>query len=252
MLGTKNKYLPKIVAASIIGPYHKAKGLKCQDCFAFYNDSSRIVAVVSDGAGSAKYGKIGAKYACHVVCDILAKAKLKNIKQDIVDAIEIARDSLLFHRLNKCKNEDGLIDFAATMLGVVYQKDKGMFFHIGDGAGIALLDEPKEKYVISEPENGIFSSETFFYTMDDWKDSLRFMPFEKASSLFLMTDGVTGFALKKNTRLYEKGFISPINRFLQDESNIKRAAKALKNTLDTKKARDLSMDDKTLMWIGLK
>jgi len=106
--------------------------------------------------------------------------------------------------------------------------------------------------VISEPENGIFSSETYFYTMDDWKDSLRFTPFSQADSLFLMTDGVTGFALKKNARSLEKGFIGPINVFLKKETNVKKAQKALKNTLETPKAKSLSGDDKTMMWIDLK
>ena len=251
MRGMKNN-LPKIIAASVTGPYHKAKSLKCQDFFAFAKSSTRLIAVVSDGAGSAKYGAIGAKHICNTVCQVMSRAKLKNVKQDVIDAIEAARDGLLIHRLNKNKNEDGLIDFAATMIGVVYTHGQGLFFHIGDGAGIALLSEPKDKCIISEPENGIFSSETFFYTMDDWKDSLRFTPFENATSLFLMTDGVTGFALKKNMRAYEKGFIAPINEFLQNENNIKYAERALKNTLDTPKAKNLSIDDKTLMWVGLK
>ncbi len=247
----KNKSIGKIVAASVVGPYHKTKGLQCQDCFDFFQSSSRIVAVVSDGAGSAKYGKIGAKNVCETLCRVLSKSKLENIKQDIIDAIEIARDCLVTHRLNKPKNENGFIDFAATLVGAVYANGKGLFFHIGDGAGIALLNENKDKYVISEPENGIFSSETFFYTMDDWKDSLRFTPFDKANTLFLMTDGVTGFALKRNMRAYEKGFILPINHFLEAEADIKRAKRALKNTLETPQAQSLSMDDKTLVWVHL-
>ncbi|MBQ7659421.1 MAG: protein phosphatase 2C domain-containing protein [Alphaproteobacteria bacterium] len=247
MLGTKNK--TKIVGVSVVGPYHKAKGLKCQDCFAFFQNTSRVVAVVSDGAGSAKYGKIGAKNVCDVLCRVLKRAKFDNIKQDVVDAIEVARDALLIHRFNKQKNEDGLVDFAATLVGAVYFKGRGFFFHIGDGAAIALLGENKDSYVISEPENGIFSSETFFYTMDDWKDSLRFTPFENASSLFLMTDGVTGFALKKSARTFEKGFVLPINHFLEGQTNLKHAKKALKNTLETPKAQNLSMDDKTLVWV---
>lgn len=248
----KNKNAYRVVAASTAGPYHKAKGLKCQDFFAFQENGSKMVAVVSDGAGSAKYGAIGAKHVCNTLCRVLSHAKSKDVRQNIIDAIEIARDELTFHRLNKGKNEDGLIDFAATVVGAVYQNGKGLFFHIGDGAGIALFEENEHAFVISEPENGIFASETFFYTMDDWKDSLRFTPFSKAQSFFLMTDGVTGFALKKNARTLEKGFIHPINLFLKNEKNIKKAQKALKNTLETPKARSLSGDDKTMMWIGLK
>ena len=249
MPGLRNKNCYRVVVATTVGPYHKTKGLEGQDRFACQKKGQRIVGVVSDGAGSAKYGKIGAKTICQRLCDILLRADMKDIRQGIVDGIESVRDELALHRFNKLKNENGLIDFAATVVGVVYEKNKGVFFHIGDGAGIAM---GQNACVISEPENGIFTSETFFFTMDDWKDSLRFTPFKEANSIFLMTDGVTGFALKKNMRALEKGFIEPINAFLKNENNTKKASRALKNTLETPKASSLNGDDKTLMWIGLK
>lgn len=248
----KNKNAFQIVVASTVGPYHKARGMGGQDCFACMQNKGRVVAVVSDGAGSAKHGKIGAQYICEKICEVLIKADFKNIRQNVVDAIEYARDELMMHRLNKTKNENGLIDFSATVVGAAYQNGKGVFFHIGDGAGVALINDKAQNVVISEPENGIFASETFFYTMDDWKDSLRFTPFEKAQSLFLMTDGVTGFALKKNEKTLEQGFVLPINLFLMQENDGKKAARALKNTLETPKACRLSADDKTLMWVRLK
>lgn len=248
----KNNSPYKVVYVTLAGPYHKQKGLKCQDFCAYMQKQNKVVGVVSDGAGSAKYGHIGAKYVCRALCRVLASAKKEDIRQQIIDAIEIARNELVCHRLNKSKNEAGLIDFAATLVGVYYNGSKGLFFHIGDGAGVALNAGKNSEAVISEPENGIFSSETFFFTMEDWKDSLRFTPFEKAQSLFLMTDGVTGFALKKGGRSLEDGFIEPIEAFLKNEKSVKRAAKALKNTLETPKACRLSGDDKTLMRIGLK
>lgn len=41
------------------------------------------------------------------------------------------------------------------------QKIKGCF-HIGDGAALALNSENKDDFVISRPQNGLFSCETFF------------------------------------------------------------------------------------------
>ncbi len=252
MPGTNKKNITDIIVASTTGLYHKNKGLQSQDYFAFQKSSNRIIAVVSDGAGSSKYGKIGAKCICETVTRILSRGNLTQIKQNIIDAIEASRDILLCHRLNKSKNENGLIDFAATVVGVLIEKDKGIFFHIGDGAGIAMLEKNSDSYVISEPENGIFSSETYFYTMDDWKDSLRFTSFMGATGLFLMTDGVTKFALKKDERSIEKKFLTPIEKYLREEKNAKRAERALKNTLETPKATAICADDKTLMWIKLK
>lgn len=252
MTGTKNKKKrPKIVAVSVAGPYHRTQNLPCQDCFRHVCRGNKLVAVVSDGAGSARFGKIGAGIVCETLCDILAAAPFSNIRQKIIDALQIARQKLVLHRLNKNKNESGIIDFAATVVGVVYCQNKGVFFHIGDGAGIALPRKSGGKTIISRPENGTFACETYFYTMDDWQDSLRFTPFEKAGSLMLMTDGVTGFAFKNDYENAEDGFIEPINRYLRQEPDARRAARALNNTLNTPRACQLNADDKTLLWAGL-
>ena len=248
---TNKKQNMHIVATSVTGPYHRAKNLPCQDFYAHACRGDRLVAVVSDGAGSARYGKIGAKTVCDTLCDILISGSLHNVRQKVIDALEAARQKLIYHRFNKSKSENGLIDFAATVVGTVYTKKGGLFFHIGDGAAIALNDSHPH-IIVSRPENGLFSCETYFFTMDDWKDSLRFTPFDKANSLMLMTDGVTSFAFTKGFDNIENGFVEPINRFLHSESNRRKAVRALNNTLDAPRACHLNPDDKTLLWVGLR
>lgn len=242
----------QVVATSVRGVWHENQNLPCQDYFCHQIRGQKLVAVVADGAGSAKYGKIGAKIVCETLCDVLMNKAMHQIKKQIVQALEIARDKLVMHRLNKQKSEDGLIDFAATVVGAVCHKQKGVFFHIGDGAAMAFLQVPQGEAVISRPENGHFSCETYFYTMDDWQDSLRFTFFEKAQSLMLMTDGVSGFAFKNGYAYLEKKFVEPIDSYLQAEKNPKRAKRALNNTLSTQMARRLNPDDKTLLWARLK
>ncbi len=240
----------QILASSVTGSYHRSKNLPCQDYFKHKQCGEKIVAVISDGAGSAKFGKIGAKIVCDTLCDILISTSAKDIKQKIISAIEVARNKLILHRFNKSKHENGIIDFAATLVGVYYHKNKGIFFHIGDGAAIAFINSSNT--VISQPENGIFACETYFYTMDDWKDSLRFTTFEKADSLMLMTDGVTNFAFKNDYEEIETGFVNPINIFLHNEKNKNKALRALNNTLANPKALKINPDDKTFLWAGLK
>lgn len=246
MKKTNNKI--KVVAASVCGPMHNYRKMPCQDYFKHKKGKQNFVAVVSDGAGSAKFGKIGAKIICETVVDLLINCPFNQSKEKIVQAIEVARNKLLRHRLNKSKNTDGIMDFAATLIGAVYYKGQGIFFHIGDGAGIALSDDNYENFVASRPENGNFSCETFFYTMDDWKDSLRFTSFENAKTLFLMSDGLTNFAFAPDYSRIEKGFIAPINEFLDKETSKDKAVRALNNTLNTPQAKKLNSDDKTLLW----
>ena len=156
------------------------------------------------------------------------------------------------HRLNKTKDEKGIADFAATVVGIVYHKDEGLFFHIGDGAAIALKDDSYENFVASRPENGNFACETFFYTQQAWAENLRFTSFSNAHTIFLMSDGLTNFSFANDFKDIEKGFIVPINNFLRDEKAKTKAERALANTLNTPRAQKLNSDDKTLVWAKVK
>ena len=44
----------------------------------------------------------------------------------------------MFHRLNSANNPKGIVAFAATVVGAVCHRGRGIFFHIGDGAAIAF------------------------------------------------------------------------------------------------------------------
>lgn len=240
----------RIVAASVRGGLHQRSNMPCQDYFK-HTRGKNFVAVVSDGAGSAKFGKIGAKVVCETICDLLKNAGWNQIRDTIIHAVRVSRGKLCRHRFNKSKNEQGLGDFSATVIGMVHHNGKGLFFHIGDGAGIAFLDDEHNEFVASRPENGSFSCETFFYTQQAWQENLRFLNFEKAKSVFLMSDGVSSFSFSPDFRKIEKGFTSPIDAYLANEKDRRKALRALNNTLNMPKAQRINSDDKTLVWIRL-
>lgn len=245
----KNKI--KVVAASIRGPMHIHKDLPCQDFCRYDASGKNFVAIVSDGAGSAKYGKIGARIVCDTLIDLLKNIKFVDAKDAIKKAIEIARNKILRHRLNKTKDELGMMSFSATIVGVIYHQKSGLFFHIGDGAALAFRNGGYDDFVASPPENGSFSCETYFYTQADWGTNLRFTPLENTHTIFLMSDGLTNFSFTPDFRNIEKGFIMPINNFLEEENSCIKAKKVLANTLNNAEAKRLNSDDKTLLWARL-
>ncbi len=241
----------KVYTACVTGPIHLSRGQKCQDYCRYSTRGANFVAVVSDGAGSTKYGRIGAKIVCDTLIDLLANANFKNIRNAITNAIEVARDKITFHRLNSSNNKKGIMAFSATVVGVVCHHGEGLFFHIGDGAALAFTSPDLSKYTASKPENGIFACETYFYTMDDWKESLRFTPFHEADTVILMSDGLTNFSFSSDFSRIEPNFLLPITKFLKSETQKTKAERALSNTFQTLKAQKLNPDDKTFLWAKL-
>lgn len=238
----------RVVSANIKGLRNLQNNVSCQDHCHHSIGGKNFVAIVSDGAGSAKYGKIGARIACETIVDLLKNVSFGNIKKEVYRAVEIAREKIFYHRLNK-RNED-ISKFAATIVGLVYHKKYGgIFFHIGDGAGICFVDNKYDNFVISKPENGDFSCETYFYTMNNWKSSLRITSFEKKHNTFiLMSDGLTNFSFSNDFTKIEENFLFPINEFLSQELVKSKAMRALTKTLSNPKAAIINPDDKTFLW----
>jgi len=124
----------------------------------------------------------------------------------------------------------------------------GLFFHIGDGAALAVASS--ERWVLSPPSNGEYSHETYFFTEPNWRSNLRFKLIGPGyDTIFVMTDGVTdlGFRNQGGGPQPFMAFFEPIGRFLAGAER-GEGETALGATLDTPAARERSTDDKTLVW----
>ncbi|MBR6355548.1 MAG: protein phosphatase 2C domain-containing protein, partial [Alphaproteobacteria bacterium] len=116
----------RTLSACLRGALHKANNMPCQDYACSKVLKNKLVGVVSDGAGSAPYGQIGAKVICKTLCDLLVRSSHRTIRRDVVKAIETARQKLIFHRYNKSKSEHDLINFSATVVGFFCHNGKGI------------------------------------------------------------------------------------------------------------------------------
>jgi Protein phosphatase 2C len=189
------------VGASVRGAAHEATGQPCQDRFAIGVGEDWVVAIVSDGAGSAARAFDGARIVSEQLCrqlsdflkdnhrsDVLAADLASRVKGVLIEGIERARQC--------CVDEAGagekLRSFHATIVGAVVLNTAGVLFHLGDGGASAHRRTATglETICFSAPENGEYANETFFFTQDDWRQHLRLTEIPgPADAVWLMTDG---------------------------------------------------------------
>ena len=241
----------QVAGTSVAGPCHANDD--CQDRHrVLVTPGGVLIAVVSDGAGSAKYSGDGAALLCEHVADalvnLLGRSKPKSVAADslgqaVRDGIAKAREAALALGIER---EAGLEAFHATLVGAVVVPGKGgLFFHIGDGAALAV-SPAGERWLLSPPSNGEYADTTYFFTEQDWQANLRFSPIEPGyETIFVMTDGVTDLGLQGSQP--HMPFFDPIGRFLAGASR-EEGELALRATLDSEAARGRTGDDKTLVW----
>jgi hypothetical protein len=231
-------------AASAIGKGHIDGGTPCQDAFSYAIGNGRLVAVVCDGAGSAQRSEIGAKECSSTISNFLAEQSgtaSAACGRDVIEyAVEAARAIIQARaaELNLSPRE-----LACTLVGAVVHEEGGCLFHIGDGVGVVELEGLLP--VVSHPENGEYANETYFVTIDDWKNHLRIETFSgKLTCLVLMSDGTMPFAFKRPS-LYGP-FMNPVKSYLATVSE-QDGSGALGVTLGGEGTWKITSDDKTLL-----
>lgn len=247
----------KVVVGQVIGPSHVRTCEPCQDAYRWCVEGEQLTAIVSDGAGSAREGLHGANIVCETLSDHFRDQFRKDnfpsssnsAYHEVAGGIRKARKVLLEKVTDEYLEYKGptIEQFHATVVGVIAKAQTGYFFHIGDGSAAAVKGCSWTHCTISPPENGEFIDETFFFTLDNWQVHLRITKFCFADLLILMSDGVTPFALTKDHRGLDSPFIDPVTSYL-DQVDPDAGASALAATLDTARAREISQDDKTMLW----
>jgi len=243
----------KVVASSVPGTSHREQNIPCQDAYQWSVENNILIAVVSDGAGSASKSDIGSQVVSNTITEHMQgfcsdQNKMSDsdfLKQEITNAIEKARKLLLAEN-----NEALLEDYYATIVGCICTPTVGLFFQIGDGLGAAVYNNDWQNCIMSLPENGEFSDQTYFYTQDNWQEHLRFSAFDpEVQYLILMSDGAMSFAAAKQLKGLESKFMVPVSHYLE-QNDQQQGNTALESTLDSPKTYSITGDDKTLLWVA--
>lgn len=210
----------RFASALATGTSHVRTGLPCQDriiCRTPGEDT--IIVVVSDGAGSAAKGEVGAEIATTVFCESI-EAQLG--LADAFDAQAAVRQALtdVIAAINDRAESDGapIREYAATLLAFVQVGETAAAIQIGDGV-ICLSDEADTWAWFEWPQRGEYASSTYFVTDRGAEGHARVDAVSPAPrAVILMSDGLEPLTLEYATRTVYHPFAAPLVRRLK-ESN---------------------------------
>lgn len=246
----------RMAGCSIVGHSHLDRGEECDDNFAWAQVADWMVAVVSDGAGSAPHGDRGSSLASRLVSNQIAYdlARTHARSPDDPEIAEIVTLALSDTRevieAFAGLHDDALRDYGHTIVGAVMRGRRALFFHIGDGAAIAMQRHGKDRWALaahSMPRNGEFANATYFLTENGWRQQLQLASVEDFDTILMMTDGLTPFALDRGQAEPDPNFVIGVVDDLNDLDS-GAAQKSIRRLLMRDKIAMGDGDDKTLLW----
>jgi len=209
----------KYAYATKIGTSHLNNNTVCQDtsmCSNFFDldKNSIMLAVISDGAGSALYGDISSQCVCYsFIKYVKNKLKYKNLNDFTnVDYQEFITQYTKETSELAQKRNTPLSNFNCTFLGFVSDGNISIFFQVGDGAIVTQIN--KEWKTVFLPDKGEFANTTNFITNYDRHKSFHFKKIDDTPDfIVLFSDGIEHLVLKNGDQPHDQFFnniIKPI------------------------------------------
>jgi hypothetical protein len=191
----------RFAAASVEGTSHIRDGRPGQDahyCEVLETpDGPMVIAVVSDGAGSAPRGGDGSAFIC---ADLVARLKATLLAEPDIEGDRWLRDCIGETRsalmAKAAAEEESPRQFAATVLVVVLAAEWSAFAQLGDGAIVVSERGTHEWNWLFWPQRGEYANSTCFLTDGAAAESLQveFMA-EALEEAALFTDGLQHLVL---------------------------------------------------------
>ena len=240
-------------AASAVGTSHIRSGKRLQDAYAVSTCGKDLVfAVVSDGAGSARFGAYGAWLVCRKLKvrfqDWSTKQESLPDDETLVGWIDESRDCIAEIAEQR---ESAPRQFAATLAALFISPGEVVGLHIGDSAIVGRCGSKWK--VICWPETGEYASTTYFVT-DEPKPVMNIVREPREYDAFaLFSDGVGEFALSQLERQAHPGFFEPMLRAVDastDTGWLPELSRELGTFLAGPSVCERTDDDKTLILLS--
>ena len=185
------------IGACSTGSSHIRAGTGCQDnatCMELVAaDEQVLLAIVSDGAGSADFSSVGSRlvvecFARCVVSHVRAGHPVEQVTEELVrDWLDDVRDHIFRSADQRATKPRQM---AATLIGAMVCAKRAIICHVGDGACVLRRKGNNDWEVASWPAHGEYASSTYFVT-DDPQPNLHFLSIDgEFSELALFSDGI--------------------------------------------------------------
>ncbi|MCQ4188385.1 PP2C family serine/threonine-protein phosphatase [Methylocystis suflitae] len=242
--------------AKVAGTSHIKSGLGCDDngiCSEVATPRGPVlVAVVSDGAGSARYSAIGSALVC-VTLTKLARGfvaegySVSDISHDVGDVwLTQVRERI---SISSSLRDRSPREYAATLVAAIIGPADATFLHVGDGGAVIKCENEDSWEIPSWPTQGEFASTTFFVT-DDKRPPLQHRYVDRpVRSLGIFTDGLERLILDFTKKVPFDPFFDKVIAPLRAEATgrSRRLSRELERFLDSASINDRTDDDKTLI-----
>lgn len=213
-----------------------------------------MLAVASDGAGSARWGGEGSRWVCQslvkrVISHLDAGGRVEQLDRTTASSwLAEVRHELSI----RAKSEEReLKEFACTMLLTVAGPRAAAFWQVGDGALVFRI-QGGDYALPFWPEKGGYVNETFFITDAKAADHLQTeVVLGCIEEVALLTDGVEGLALRyKDSEVHEpffNGLFPSLSTVRPGTSPDPGLSDALATFLNSERVNARTDDDKTIV-----
>jgi hypothetical protein len=244
------------VGACSIGSSHIRAGTRCQDNAACIElpaaDDNVLLAIVSDGAGSAEFSSAGSQLvvACFARCAVShfkAGRPFEEITEELIrEWLDNIRDHIFRSAVLRATKPRQM---AATLIAAIVCSNRAIVCHVGDGACVLRRKENNGWEMPSWPAHGEYASSTYFVT-DDPQPNLQFMSIDgEFSELALFSDGIERLALDfLNKTAFDRFFdpmFAPLAKLAPGRDRALSAT--LRKYLDSPRVIERTDDDKSLL-----
>jgi Protein phosphatase 2C len=245
------------VSASVIGTAHTAVGAPCQDshlCHEIQTDKGPVLlALASDGAGSAAKSAIGSRMVCEVLRDkalefFREEGEVGQINSRLIgNWIQFFRDELILQA-----DSDAVSDreYACTLLGAIVGLDATALFQVGDGAIVySHFSDPRYSLAFW-PDRGEYENTTYFVTQATFLEQLQFSLVPgPVGEVAIFSDGLQRLALNYKERTahapFFDGLFAPLKN--KDLESLPALNAQLEAFLNSEKVAQRTDDDKTII-----